>query len=247
MSRLRIGVLEDEPEKLKDLVDRLRETQLVEVVAHSCDKDAFLREVEVKRPEALILDIDLSGEPDGGIEVARRLRLPVLFISGHVAKHTEAIELLDAHNAQVHVTHLSKLASDGVFRAKLEKFVGQVTGTRLYATIKLRDLRSGEEIETTSEQVVCISVDPSGAGSNNKVIHFKHRRPVKVADLSLSRLDEFGFPVGHFVQIARNRVVNKAHISYKVTTSVCVAFIDATGRLLTEEFPVKESFRKNLT
>ena len=69
MSKLRVAVLEDEPEKLKHLVGLLRETQLVDVVAHSCLKDEFIQKVDAARPEALVLDIDLNGEPDGGIEV----------------------------------------------------------------------------------------------------------------------------------------------------------------------------------
>lgn len=246
MSRLRVAVLEDEPEKLKHLIGLLRDTQLVDVVAYSCLKDEFIQRVDATRPEALVLDIDLNGEPDGGIEVAKSYSLPVIFISGHVAKHTAAIELLDANNARVPVTQLTKGSNEGVLKAKLEKFIYQINGARVHASIKLRDARKSETLEVTCDRIVFVTVDSDGAKSNNKVVYFTDRKPITIADVTISRMEDVGFPPGRFVQISRDCAVNRGRIESRTATAVKVTFMDRSGSIKVDLLDVGEAFRKRL-
>ena len=198
MSKLKVAVLEDEPMKLKELVLQLRETGLVEVVATGRERSAFLEAVAAKPPEALILDIDLVGEPDGGIAVARELGLPVLFISGHVGSHMDAIEILDATLTRVPIAHLSKPWNADSLKSRLLKFSDQVNGMRKQCRVVLQPKGKGT-MEVSLDSIVAIIVEKREAESNNKRVLFNDREPIVIADVSLTRLAEYGLPAEAFV------------------------------------------------
>jgi DNA-binding LytR/AlgR family response regulator len=244
MSKLKVAVLEDEAEKLKELVGMLRATDLVEVVAHARERESFMAAVAAKGPEALVLDIDLVGEPEGGLRVAEALALPVLFISGHVARHTAAIEVLDTHRVRLPIAHLSKPLGQDKLKNRLLKFCDEVRAMRTRRRIELRVNGKGDVIEVSIDSIVAITVDERGAASNNKCVLFIDREPVVIADVTLARLEEYGFPKTDFVQIARDCAINRTHALAWTGSNVMVRCVRRGGELTTETWPVKEAYRR---
>lgn len=243
MNKLRVAVLEDDPRLLKELVGRLRASGLVDVVDHARDGVRFIEMVNTKCPEALILDIDLVGEPDGGLRVARRLALPVLFISGHVGKNLPAIELLDAQRTRLPVAHLSKTSSDEVLRSRLTKFADEVRALRSQKRITLREKGKGSTVEVSLDAIVAIKVDAGSASSNNKIVFFSDRKPIRLADVTLSRLEDFGIPKGAFQLISRDCAVNRAQVLEHKSSEVTVRYMQHDGTMVTKRLEIKEAYR----
>lgn len=244
MSKLKVAVLEDEAEKLKELVGLLRATDLVDVVAYARDREAFMAAVAAKGPEALVLDIDLVGEPEGGLRVAEALALPVLFISGHVARHTAAIEVLDTHRVRLPVAHLSKPVAPDKLKNRLLKFCDEVRAMRAQRRLALRVNGKGDTIEVSIDSIVAITVDERGAASNNKRVLFIDREPVVIADVTLARLAEYGFPDSDFVLIARDCAINRTHAIAWTGSHVRLRYMKRAGELTDDTWPVKEAYRK---
>lgn len=244
MSKLKVAVLEDEAVKLKELVGMLRATDLVEVVAHARDRESFMAAVAAKGPEALVLDIDLVGEPEGGLRVAEALALPVLFISGHVARHTASIEVLDTLRARLPVAHLSKPVAPEKLKNRLLKFCDEVRAMRAQRRVQLRVNGKGDTIEVSIDSIVAITVDERGAGSNNKRVLFIDREPVVIADVTLARLEEYGFPKSEFIQISRDCAINRTHALAWTGSSVSLRYMKHRGVLTADTWPVKEAYRK---
>lgn len=244
MRRLNVAVLEDDPAILKDLVERLRGSGLVEVVYHARERATFLAGIGTKHPDALVLDIDLVGDPEGGLSVARELPLPVLFFSGHVGRNLEAIEVLDAQHTRVPVAHLSKTCSDEVFMGRLQKFVEEVWSHHRHRPVTLRPRGKGSTIQVDPATIVAITVDPREGASNNKRVLFTDRRPVTIADVTLARLGDFGFPEDLFIRISSRCAVNRLAELEWTGTHVKVHYQDAAGDVVTELLPITETFRK---
>ena len=80
--KFKVAILEDSKLLLKDLKQNLEATGLVEVVAWASSSDEFFTKLNDCRPEAVLMDIDLAGESITGIDIANKLQLPVLFVSG---------------------------------------------------------------------------------------------------------------------------------------------------------------------
>ena len=241
---MRVAVLEDDPAILKDLVHRLRESGLVEVVLHARERAEFLAEAIALHPDALVLDIDLVGDPQGGLLVARELALPVLFFSGHVGRNLEAIEVLDSQHASVPVAHLSKTCTDEVFQGRLRKFVEEVRSWQRYRPITLRPSGKGGTMEVEVTEIVAIMVDPRGAASNNKRVLFLERKPVTIADVTLARLGDFGFPEDVFIRISSRCAVNRLAAMEWTGTHVKVRYQGSDGSPVTEVLPITGTFRK---
>ncbi len=244
MSKLRVAVLEDEPTMLKELVARLRRSEAVDVVAFARDRISFISEVAAQRPEALVLDIDLVGEPEGGLAVAKELALPVLFFSGHVGRNLEAIEVLDAVRSRLPVAHLTKTCADEVFLNRLRKFVEQVRAWRKHQRVALRPKNKGSTIEVEFDEIVAITVDRGSATHNNKCVLFKERKPIVLAKVSLVHLPNIGFTEEVFEQISSDWVVNRFNALEWTRSAVKIRYMKTEGAMATEVLPIKEAFRK---
>jgi len=243
MSKMRVAVLEDDVAMLKDLVGRLRASGLVEVVAHARESTRFITEVNASNPEALILDIDLVGEPEGGLRVARDLAIPVLFFSGHVGRNLEAIELLDAQRTRLPVAHLSKTSNDVVLRSRLGKFVDEVRALRSQKRITLRVKGQGSTVQVSLDSIVAIKVDASSASSNNKIVFFNDRKPIRIADVTLSRLEDLDIPQGSFLPVSRDCAVNRTQVLERKSSEVTVRYMQHDGTMMTKKLEIKEAFR----
>lgn len=249
MDRLRVAVLEDDREDLKELVRMVRSSVIAEVVAHGHERTAFMEQVVITAPDAVLLDIDLNGEEKGGIEVAKALRLPVLFISGHLEKNLGEIEVLSYSDARLPVLHLRKPADEERLLKALGRLKHEIHALGLFKPIPIRLLRTGEEEMVPPERVVFIEVDPdrSQAQSNNKRIHFTDRKPERVANLTLRRLRDFGFPEELFVQLSADCAVNRQRIVRKGADGVLVQAMGRDGKPVQHTLKVTSTYRDKLS
>lgn len=243
MSKLRVAVLDDDATILKELVGQLRTSGIVEVVAHAIERSDFISKVESSVPEALILDIDLTSEPDGGLRVAHELALPVFFISGHVARNIEAIEILDVQRIRLPVAHLTKAYSEEALRAKLRKFCDEIRARRTQRRVTLREKGRGSTIDVNVDSIVAIVVDPNGATSNDKRVLFNDRKPITIADITLSRLGDFGFPAEEFTRISNQCAVNRSLVVEWTGSFVKLQYMTDGRSMTTETWDIKKTFR----
>lgn len=91
---MRVLIVEDEPVIVLDLMDILEDAgHIVVGVAESMERALELATASVPFDVA-IMDVDLSGGPDG-VETARRLReqhdVPSLFVSGRLTDESRAL------------------------------------------------------------------------------------------------------------------------------------------------------------
>ena len=84
MSRLRILIVEDEAVTAADLHDELT-AQGYEVVGTTDTAASALRLAEQEKPDLVLMDINLAGEPDGVLAASaiRGAELPVIFLTAH--------------------------------------------------------------------------------------------------------------------------------------------------------------------
>ena len=97
----------------------------MEVVAFATGSDEFLRKVNSNKPEALVLDIDLAGDSMSGLDIANKLKLPVLFASGKTKDFISGIEDLNV-NSDMPVEHISKPITAEKLKKILPKFIAEI-------------------------------------------------------------------------------------------------------------------------
>ena len=103
----KVAILEDDQYQLKDLKETLSSLKEVEVVAWSTGSIEFMSKVAESFPDVIIVDINLNGDPASGIQVAHRLKLPVIFASGNNAAYLKDIEILKRDHDLL-VDHITK-------------------------------------------------------------------------------------------------------------------------------------------
>ena len=94
MTKIKIALLEDNKEQLKERRQILIDTGLADVAVWATSSGDFLNKINQTAVDALVVDIDLGGDSMNGLEVAFKLKLPVLFVSGHNAINLKDIETL---------------------------------------------------------------------------------------------------------------------------------------------------------
>jgi DNA-binding LytR/AlgR family response regulator len=208
MEKLKVAILEDEEFLLKDLKMNLEETGLVDIVFYALSAKDFNQKMEIHKPEALLLDIDLRGESVTGLDIAGRYKLPVLFISGKTNQFNTELEDLDT-NFDFTVMRLRKpVAQDALVRT-LKKFIKEIRSFEK-ASIVYLDLLNVGRVAIKIDSIVYIT--SKGETSNNKVIYFTDRNPEILIDFTADRMDEFGLDPEQFIEIHRSYWVNKNKI-----------------------------------
>lgn len=247
MSLFKVALLEDNPHLLKDLKRDLEETKLVKVVVWATNSEEFLDKIIKEHVDALMLDIDLTGDSMTGLDIANKINLPVLFISG---KTKEFIDRIENHNlnTKVHVDAISKPITPEKLSKILPKFIEIVKTQIKYNYILLNTLHNkGYKVEIND--IVFICTDKSyGSSSNNKRIFFKNRLPDTLIDFSFVKMDNIGFPLDLFITTHGSYRVNKKHVnSYNPNDhKINVDAMDETGVVKNFKIPVSENHIKNV-
>ncbi len=247
MSKLKVAILEDSPYLLKDLKESLEETTLVEVVAYATTSNEFLEKVNNSKPEALLLDIDLGGDSMNGLDIATKLKLPVLFISGKTIEFNYRIEELNMNTA-IPVQHISKPITSEKLRKILPKFINEINAINKTKFVYL-DIRDSKRNKISIDTIVFIETDTGSSGaSNNKRIYFTDRKPEILFNFSLSKIEEKGFDKSQFIKIRSSHRVNADKIiRYNSNHEIEVEAMNEKGKLEIMKLPVSEDFRKDVS
>jgi CheY-like chemotaxis protein len=197
MSKLKVAVLEDVRDLLEDLIESLKETGLVEVLVKAMNSNDLLARVrEEAHIDLLILDIDLGADSRSGIDVARKLKMPVLFVSGNTKENLEKLEELNLEFAfpvehimkPVSVSKLNriipKLAEEIRLRERSDSVTLLFSKTQKKEKVDLRSvvfIKAGDltedvdAFERTGKRLPPTLTNKSASG--NKVVFFIHRKP----------------------------------------------------------------------
>lgn len=247
MSKLKVGILEDSPHLLKDLKESLEETTLVEVVAYASTSNEFLDKVNIAKPDALLLDIDLGGDSMNGLDIATKLKLPVLFVSGKTIEFNHGIEELNMNSA-IPVQHISKPITSEKLKKILPKFINEINAINKAKYVYL-DFGDSKRNKISIDTIVFIETDTGNSGaSNNKRIYFTDRKPEILYNFSLSKIEEKGFDKTQFIKIRSSHRVNADKIiRYTNNHEIEVEVFKSVGKLELKKLPVSEDFRKDVS
>lgn len=197
MSHLKVAVLEDNKELLKDLLVNLKETNLVEVVFSATNSTEFLEKIPSSSVEALILDIELCNDSMSGIDVANKVKLPVLFVSGKSRDFIDRIEDLNL-NHDFPIESIMKPTSQEKLNKILTKFINRINQAEKSAFVYLT-FKGNKREKIDFSSIVYLESETGGSGeSNNKKIFFTNRIPETLIDFSFRKMQEKGFDVTIF-------------------------------------------------
>lgn len=247
MSKLKVAILEDNLILLKDLKESLEKTNMVEVVAYASASNVFLEKANAAKPEALILDIDLSGDSMNGLDVATKLKLPVIFVSGKTKDFILNIEELNM-NSDIPVEHISKPITPEKLRKILQKFINEINSISKAKFVYL-DLGQHKSSKIPVNTIVFIETETGNSGaSNNKRIYFTDRQSETLFNFTLTKIEDKGFDKTQFIQIRSSHRVNADKIlCYNNSThEIEVEVFGTTGITEIKKLPVSENFRKDV-
>lgn len=247
MGKLKVAILEDNKALLKDLKMDLEETNLVEVVVYASNSDDFLKKVSETRTEAIIVDIDLVGDSMTGIDIAHKLNLPVLFVSGKTKDFYQNIEELNMNTA-IPVEHLTKPISLDKLKKILPKFISEINSLDKNQFAYL-DFGGSRRNKIAIDTIVYLCADKAnGSESNNKRIFFTNRSPEILIDFSFTKMEDKGLSKNIFIQIHRSFRVNAMKINcYSNNHEVEVEVYESPGKTETVKLAVAENFRKDVS
>jgi len=248
MSKLKVAILEDNQEQLKNNRQILIDSGLVDVVAWATNSDEFLEKIKTSKADALLVDIDLVGDSMNGVEIAYKLKLPVLFVSGHTAKYLKEIETLK-RDFDLIVDHISKPFSDKDFIKTVTRFINEVEATSKAKFVHL-DFGDIKRKKISIDTIVCLcSEKTSEAASNNKQIFFTDNKHEILIDFSFSKMEEKGFSKNQFITIHKSFRVNadKIILYNNSTHEIEVEIFKSAGKTEIKKLPVSENFRKDIS
>lgn len=246
MDKLKVAILEDCKNLLKDLKTNLEATNLVEVVAFAQSSEEFLEKISHNKTDAIILDIDLGGDSMNGLDIANQVKLPVLFVSGKTRDFYQNIENFNI-NSNYPVEHLTKPVSLEILKKLLPKFIAEIEATNRKQHVYL-DFRSSKrnKIDISTISYLCTEKG-NGAESNNKVIYFTDRDNEILIDFSFSKMHEKNLSQDTFIQIHQSYRVNKSKIKkYLDSHEVLVEVYKSPGIIESIKLPVSENYRKHV-
>jgi len=247
MSLIKVAILEDSPLLLKSLEEDLNETNLVEVVVSATKSSDFLEKVKVNQIEALVMDIDLGGDNMNGLDIANKLKLPVLFVSGKTIEFTHSIEELNM-NLPIPVQHISKPITVEKLKRILPKFLNEISAFNRTRFIYL-DFSDRKRNRIAIDTIVFLETDTGNSGaSNNKRIYFTDRKPETLYNFSLTKMEDKGFDKTQFIQIRSSHRVNVDKILRynNITHEIEVEVFESNGKTVIKNLPVSENFRKDV-
>lgn len=245
MNKLKVAILEDNKDQLKDRKINLEESGLANVVIWATNSTEFLEKVNQEKPDALLLDIDLGNNDNmSGLEVAYKLKLPVMFVSGHNAANLTKIENLK-REYDFTVEHITKPFTDSEFIKTVTRFLLEVK-EKLLASFVFLDFKESKRNKIAVDTIVFLESETGKSGeSNNKTIYFTDRKPETLFDFTFKNMALLGFNKNKFLTVHRSFVVNEKHIkSYKKSThEIEVEFLNSFGKSEHKLLKVSENFK----
>ncbi len=244
MNQLKVALLEDNKDQLKDRKINLEENNLANIVIWSTNSDEFIEKVNNEKPDALLLDIDLGNDSMTGLEVAYKLKLPVMFVSAHNAKNLKDIESLQ-REFDFPVEHITKPFTEKDFIKTAARFLKEVN-EQLNTTFVYLDFKDSKKNKIAVDSIVYLESETGNSGaSNNKRIFFTDRKPETLFDFSFSKMESQGFDSNLFVTPHRSFRVNaKKRIRYNNNHTIDVKIMNENGKEEIKQIPVSENYQK---
>lgn len=247
MFKIKAAILEDNKELLKDLKINLEQTDLVDVIIYSTSSADFLEKINNTPPEILLLDIDLGGDSMSGIDIANKVNLPVLFVSGKTVDFFTTIEELNI-NKDMPLNHITKPITLDKLNKILPKFIREINN---YNNVKYVYLNfpGSKNNKIEIESIVCIETETGNSGkSGNKKIFFNNRKPETLIDIDFSDLAKLGISKPKFIETHRsfrvngNKILRYDHENHKIELEI----IDNEGVKVKKTIPVSDNFKKEV-
>lgn len=242
MSLLKVAVLDDDQLFLKDLIDSLKRTKLVEVVVDAQDSDSFIKEVQSNEVDAVFLDIKLYNEQRNGIDVANILKKPTIFFTSARSEYTDRIEALKTSKDFPPVEEFNKSPNVERLKIILEKFIPRVKDYQ--KEVKIYQLKNSLYVKTNSvkidkilfENIVLIS-STEVSDSRDKMIYLLNRNTTIAKNITIEALIN-DLPET-FIQINNSSIIN---------TSAEIQLIDKETiklKSITKEVTISNKFAEN--
>lgn len=208
---LKLALLEDSPWLLKDLMNIFDDHKIGAVIIHNTKSSAFIPEVLAKKPDALVLDIDLNGDSMSGIDVANHLNLPTFFITGHIKNFIEQFETLKL-SKEVPVEFMSKPINTEKLINLFQKFEKNIQAFAKIDYLKIR-LQDYPYPQVKQADIVFIQ-SVFNSKSNAKEIQLSTRENTyHVARKSMESFFTDGLNKAHFVQTSQSHIVNRQYLN----------------------------------
>ena len=240
MRKWKVALLEDNKDLLKDLKQILDSIRELEIVAYSTSSSHFLDRVFETLPDFLILDIELINDSMTGLDIAKKLSLPVIFVSGRNAVHLPIIERLKFEHS-IKLDFISKPYRDEHLKTLVFQFIKDLDRDDKNSFLRLK--LDGETQNVPINSIVCICTDKKeNSESNNKVFYFNDRRPTTVVDFSFSTKIDPIHPC--FITTHKSFRINKASNPrfIKNSNEIEVFVMNENLQLTRKTFPVSENY-----
>lgn len=205
METIRFALVEDEEDTLDDRVELLNELSEkldIEIAFTARTKKDFFEQYksQPEKVDALILDIELVGAQQGGLEIAMKVKKPVLFISGYTRNYINSIE--EVENSCPIVKHLTKPVSDSRFELGITNFCKDI---RLHKDKEYK-IRLGDKVINVYDIVF---IEQGEKGSKCKTFYFANEKPVETNNFTFERIKEWNIPSQIFRKMSKQIVVNE--------------------------------------
>lgn len=241
---LKAALLDDNIEQLEINKEYLKKLGVVNVVTIGFEAKTFLKEVVETKPDILVLDLNLGDSYMTGMEVAHTLKLPVIFVSSNTSQYIKEMEILK-REYNICVDHLTKPFTETEFNKTLSRFFIEVQMFANQQHVYL-DFGKVKRTKIALDSIVYLTADKAtGSESNNKQIHFNHRKAENLIDFSFSKMEDKGLLKSQFVTIHKSFRVNINHIKHynKKTETIEVDIFSASGKLEPKQLPVSENYQ----
>jgi DNA-binding response OmpR family regulator len=258
MTKLRVAVLEDDPDMLDRLVRMLKSHPLVEVVASSDRLEVFEERVRSRAPQAMLLDIEIHGDKSAGLAIARKFKLPVLFISGRTQEDLRQIEELKRARWDMPIEPLTKPFDADTLKRAIDQFIRVNDAMAKPPVVVLRDER-GDGRQVRLAEIVLVRVPGSEKESDkrsaeeirhskgqNREVLFTSDPPMIATNLTMERMEDFGFPKDSMIPISRSAYVNPDRVVKFNGAYIVVEYIGRHGSREKETMKVAEGRLRDL-
>lgn len=231
MNLLKVAVLEDDQLFLKDLIDSLKQTKLVEVVVDAQHSDTFIKEVKGNEVDAVFLDIKLYNEQRNGIVVAEILKKPTIFFTSARSEYSDKIEALKTLKDFPPVEEFNKSPDVERLKIILEKFIPRIRDFQKHSSVRIKV--RGEEKLIDKGNVTFIA-----SSNKNHQIYFTNCDSIEIYDKSFEYfVENLGFGENSFCRVGKSYLVNKEHAKIEGNDVITTYFLNGKHRPEKIEIP----------
>lgn len=213
MEQLNIAILEDNPILLKDLIGYIKDLKLASIKVQAQNTTDFLEKLKGVNIDAIVLDIDISGDSMNGIDVANHLNLPTLFITGKTKEYLSEIEELRLFHDQP-VEFLTKPIREDKLKIVFEKFETQIKNFVKAKFLEIK-LKNGFHEKLNQADIVLIESIPNSKNNSKNIFTSSDNKPFEVSNKSMEDLFKMGLSEESFTKVHQSYILNNRYLDIK--------------------------------